>query len=171
MPSGRTQLVSDNLVEFAVGALATKAAEAANSKIDASREQGVKIKKLMAHMSFGGKTATEGPLVVGCAFENYTDAELAEFFLADPQKHEDPALADQANRRIVPLWVISRAATGSEATPSASDMVLKDMRIPSFEVEEGTPVKWWLFNADTSVLTTGMTLIISAQWVTEWLKD
>ncbi len=171
MPSGRTQLVSDNLVTFAVGALATKAAEAANSKIDSNREQGVKIKKLMAHMSFGGKTATEGPIVIGAAFENYTDAELAEFFLADPQKHEDPALADNANRKIVPMWVISRAATGSPVTPSNSDTLLQDMHVPSFEVEEGVPIKWFAFNADTNVLTTGMTLIISAQWVTEWLKD
>ncbi len=171
MPSGRTQLVLDELVALAPGNLASKGVVAGSSLIDNNREQGSKLRRCKAYMEFRSKTANEGPLIVGLTGLNYTTAEIAEALTADPQKHEDPTESDHANRKVFPVWVIPHIATGMSPTPNHPDTLLTDIQVPSWVVDEGELVRWFVFNADTSAVTTGILIIIVAQWVAEWLHD
>ncbi len=171
MPTGRTQLISDDLIIVTPGALATKSAVSTTSKIDSAHDQGVKIKKCFAKMEFRAKTVNEGPLIVGYCADNLTNAEIAEFFTADPQRFEDAGQSDPANRKVMPLWVIPHIATASAPVPQTDSLYLNEVRSPGFEVIEGSLIKWFAYNADTGTLTTGILIVIVAQWLVEWLRD
>ncbi len=149
-----------------IGTLADVTAIVLNTKIDASREQGVKIRQLKASMSYNGKTASEGPLIVGVAVE-LTAVEIAEAMNADPQRWDDTDAKDKGNRKVFPIWTIPAGVlTGDDRNQK-----LEEINIPWKIIPEGSTLKWFVFNASGSTLTTGTIVHVHAAAVTEWLND
>ncbi len=104
-----------------VGGLAAGAAVTTGTKIDASRLQGTRIHKMKYHFSFIGKTADEGPLVLGFHRANISATEIAEFYAADPQSSLDVPGIDQANFDVYPAVLIARQQTATAPIPDHMD--------------------------------------------------
>lgn len=160
------QQVQYLIVEVALGTLANLTVTGATTQIDASRDNGMRIKQLKAAVSFKGKTAGEGPLIAGLCAQDLTNAEIAEALVADPQKTVDTPSSEQGNRRVFPIWNIG---PGLVADDSITE--LKEVHYPWKMIGEDEGLKFFVMNNDGSSLTTGTTMTLFAAVVGEWLRD
>ncbi len=169
---GERYLLSEDLL---VGVASTLAADTGiffspTSRHDASRLQGSKLRKGWCAWSWVGKTANEGPVILGYAID-LSVAELAEFFDADPQRSQDTGKSEQASRAVIPVAVIPKQCTASSSTPSYGDIRLQRMPVFSYHVKEGIDLKWFMYNRGSAALTTGLVVSGWAMWQAEWLND
>ncbi len=171
MPTGRTQVIHDLDITLTLGTLAQNTALKVNAKVDNTREQGAEMEKVRAKMEWRGKTTNEGPIIVGISVD-LSATEIAEALVADPQKFEDTGSANEANRKVFPIWKIPFISTGSAVGSGADYAVteLRDVRMPSWHVMEGSFLGWWAFNVGAA-LTTGSLIHIAAGYVTKWMRD
>ncbi len=137
------------------------------TKVDASRENGIRIQKLMCAMTFSGKTAAEGPIVVGLASTDLSTTEIKECIDADPQKPDDTPASEQVMRQVMPIWVIGKTETASQNSPYRYE----EIPYPWKEVAEGDGLAWFAMNEDGSALTTGTEIEIQGVLIGEWLND
>ena len=135
-------------------------------RVDASRENGVRITKLKAAVSYNGKTATEGPLLVGLCSTDLSTTEIAEALAADPQKPDDVPASEQVMRQVFPIWLIP---AGPASEPDTKELV--EISYPWKEVAEGDGLAWFVQNRDGNALTTGCTIEIHGVCIGEWLND
>ncbi len=154
-----------------LGALAGAAAIFGASKIDAGREQGFRIMKSRLFISMTGKTATEGPILLGVCANIPTAADLAGLLALNPQDISDnPERADN--------WFVKMLdQIGLETVSYPNNpMVLKT---PSYSISygrngwsipEGSALNYFAFNAGAS-LTTGTVFLIAAEHFGVWLRD
>ncbi len=171
MPVGRTQLNYDDEVIITLSTLGLRTAITRDSDIDSTRLQGATLRKVKASMFFDGKTTGEGPITVGLAAD-LSAVEIKEALGGDPQRFKDPGKAEEANRRVFPIWVIPRNATASSPTPNPDSVYLRNIGVPSWKLIEGTTLRWFAFNANSSAALTDGTLVrISAVVVSRWEMD
>ncbi len=169
MPSGRTQIIHETNISQLLSTLAGVSTITAASRIDGSRQQGCKILKCKAAMFFDGKTTDEGPLIVGIAA--VSSGNISEAFVADPRRFEDPGLADDANRKVFPIWSIARRSVQSNSDTDDNMKMLEDIRMPTWTLTEEEALVWFIFNRSGSALTNGTTVRINAVFVTRWERD
>ncbi len=173
MPQGRTQLVVNNRVLITPGALLTKAAKTQGSnRLDGATEQGFKLKKCKAAMSWSGKTDGDGGILVGI-HRGLTAAEVAEFYEANPQFFKDPSDSEEGNRAVFPVWFIPEQGTDQWGTTNHNSLNEKlwNIKVPTWEFIEGRSLSWHAFNCGTGTLTSGLLILIAAIYVIEWLRD
>ncbi len=161
--SGRQQ-VQHLSNELALLTLANLTALISNTNIDASRDQGVRIKQLKVAATIKGLTAGEGPIVWGLALE-LTAVEIAECLLADPQAMQDTDAADKANRRVFPIGVFTMD------TASDDPQGFREVGFPWKEIPEESTLKFYAWNTSGAALTTGAKITWNAAVVQEWLRD
>ncbi len=147
-----------------VGTLANNTAIIGNTNIDATREQGIRLKQLKAGYLLTGQTGDEGPLIYGWCLE-LTAVEVAEAILADPQDSEDTNAKDNANRKVFPVGIFG------VSTQIEMNRDLKEVNFPWKEIIEGATLKWFVFNASGSTFTTGAVAHLFAATVQEWARD
>lgn len=171
MPAGRTQLVHLNTT-FSLGALGFDAVISQATKIDNARQQGIRLLKVKGTWDADGKTANEGPVVVGFNM-GLAATEVAEAFVADPQIFEDAGASEQANRKCYPVASIPYSATGlqNSGTGQLSNSRWWDQRVPSWEFPEGRGLNLFAINRGAANLTTGTTIRFVGVAVTKWLDD
>ena len=135
-------------------------------KVDASRENGSRIKKIRYAVTYRGKTSGEGPLMFGICDSNLTVAELDECLDSDPQGPQAVPEQEESMRKVVILGVIPQNATQSPAD-------IQPMRSAKWfwDVDEGSGLQFWVRNNDGSALTTGASVDITALILGEWLSD
>lgn len=172
MPSGRTQLVVNNLITISAGNLASKAAVITNTKVDTNRLQGARISKVKGACHWRSKTDGDGPVIVGIS-AGLSATEVAAFFTADPQKIDDPGSAETANRRVYPIWWIPEAGADQWPTGAASSRIERiiNLGVPSWTIIEGEALTWFIFNAGAGSMTTGFDVDIFSIIVTTWERD
>ncbi len=152
--------------EVALSTLASGAAIIVNTKIDSTRTQGATLEKLwMPNPSWEGKTAGEGPLLWGLAWEN-TAILIAEAINSDPQDEDDSVEVEESTRKVVILGAIP---AGGVADINPSNYIRR--KIPWKEVPEGATLKFFVFNADAAALSTGCTVKFNGFAVTRWRDD
>ena len=160
------QIVSYLNKAVALSSLAAGASIIVNTKIDSSREQGLTLKKMMMPMpSWAGKTAGEGPLIYGIAWD-LTATLIAEAINADPQDEDDTTEIEESARKLIVLGTIPAGGV-ADVNPSRYERV----GIPWKEVPEGTTLKFFVHNADSSVLTTGTVVKFNAVVIGHWRDD
>ncbi len=160
------QIISYLNKEVALSTLASGASIIVNTKIDSSREQGVTLKKMdMPMPSWAGKTAGEGPLIYGVSWD-LTAALIAEAINADPQDEDDTVEVEESKRKLVVLGTIPAGGV-ADINPSR----YRRVPIPWKEVPEGTTLKFFVHNADSSALTTGTVVKFNALVVANWRDD
>lgn len=160
-------LVYDN-VALTLSTLGASTALSASSRIDGSRENGFRIIKTQYWLDWIGKTAPEGPLIFGISF-GLSVAQIAACITADPQsKREDFNVHDTA-LPVFPLALIPIASTGKAATPDDA-VPMREITL-RWSAPEGTSMNWFVFNADTSALTTGTSVVVFAKHFGVWLND
>ena len=160
------QQVQHIVAEIALSTLASLTAIAVILTPDSSRDQGVRIKQLKLACTYKGKTAGEGPLMVGLCDSNLSVAEIAEALVADPQHVGDVPATEQGNRRVFPIWNIGPALVAGDSVEG-----FEDVHYPWKTMEEGIGLKLFVFNADGSALTTGTIVTVTGSTVQEWLRD
>ncbi len=146
--------------------LANLTALIGNTNIDSSRESGVLLKQLKAAYAMVGLTAGEGPIIYGWCL-NLTATEVAEAMNADPQFIEDVNDVDLANRKVFPVGIFGMGVN----TPLNADLKYQEVHFPWKEIPEGSTLKWFVFNASGSTLTTGATALMVGSVVQVWLRD
>ncbi len=167
MPSGRTQVIHESL-EFTPGALTGPQASIGNTKIDSSRGQGARITKFKAAISWSGKTADEGPILVGYS-TGLTSTEVKETLIANPQRSDDIPAIEESNRKVFPVWMIPKQ--GTDKTASNSNFNMRNVTgFPWREIPEGQTLNVWAFVL-SDVIATGFQIQFQHVWVTEWMRD
>ncbi len=161
-----TQQVQHINRSVTVGALATITVAGSATNIDAARLQGVRIKKIRGNVSWFGKTTLEGPVMYGLASIDLSNSEIAEALNADPQSENDQPASDRGNRKVVPMGIIPRA-TEVDGRNMRSFM---NITWPWKVIPVGSGLKIWVFNLDTSTLTTGMEVKFNLAIVQEWIR-
>ncbi len=150
--------------EITVGALTTLAVAGSSTMIDSSRLAGMRIKKMKYAVQYKDKTASEGPLLLGMASVDLSNAEIAEALVADPQSPRDQPAAEQANRQVFPLAMLpaSVEVAGNEI------QALRSLRYPWKRILEGNGLKYFVQNLDGSTLTSGTLVTVFTAVVGTW---
>ncbi len=159
------QQVQHGITVVAAGTLAGNDTITASMQIDASRNQGVRIKQLKAAFQYNGKTDDEGPIMYGLSLD-LSAAEVEEALEADPQGTGDTPAIEQANRKVFPIGVFDQ-----KNLVRSGPIMLEEVHLPWKEIEEGTGIQLWIHNYDASALTTGGGLTMMWTAVQEWLRD
>ncbi len=167
MPKGRTQVLHGQIV-LTLSTLANNTAILGNTKIDASVQQEAQITKVKVHAEVTGKTAAEGPIIVGLS-SGLSNAEIAEGMIADPQRMGDPGSSEQANRKIYPFLVIRKGVTAQAAIPEHLD-VMRNISAPSWKTLEEDALSFFAFNRGAA-LTAGTVITILFTLVIKWGFD
>lgn len=151
-----------DVIRMSLGAMSSDTATAATTKCDTTRLQGFRVLRTEWFAQWDDFTAGEGPVVWGFCGD-LTAAEVAEVFLADPQRANDTNLAEQAER---PLWIQDIYSDIGD-----SYCISKGVWKPNWSFPEGTPLKAFAFNPNSEAITTGSTMLIVAKHFGVWLKD
>ncbi len=161
--------ISNHSTQMTVGTAASNAVVSTSTKVDAARTTGLRVKKIMAAMTFAGKTEGEGPFFVGISQSGWTDTEISEAIIADPQGPQDGSDQDEAVREIVPIWVIPQGGTESDVDQGE----IRFRKIPYFwhNVPEGTGISFWVMNKTGAQATTGLVVNVHSIIVGEWNRD
>ncbi len=167
MSNSKEQKVYDTQF-IALGALAAATAVIAATKIDATREQGCRIKDIFGIMTHNGKTAGQGPVYYGFADANLSVAEIAEIFEADPQSQDDVPATEQIDRRII---VVGQAPHPEAIQEIANEKWERLMWPSSWVLKEGGGLNIFAFNRGTGTLTTGMVTRFDGMFNTVLLED
>ncbi len=160
------QQVQHIVAELAISTLANLTALTVALPMDAARENGVRMKKLMLAINYRGKTASEGPLRVGLCDSTLNVTEIKEALEADPQFFEDIPASEEANRRVFTVWTIPAGLVADEHTQR-----IREVHYPWKDVQEGQGIKVFVFNDSGATMTTGMVLTVTGVAVQEWLRD
>lgn len=165
---GKLAILHDQ-VTITVGALAALDLISQTSKIDSSRTRGFRVMRYEYGIVYRGKTASEGPLLVGDAFNPSATADMEECLEADPQDDfsSDGSVAQNiANRPVQELGLIAYNETAGKLFDGGFRV-----RKPTWSCPEGGTLQFWVYNLGGSQLTTGtvVTIVIKAYGV--WLND
>ncbi len=151
-------------VGITLGTLGSATVTGNDSKIDTARAQGFRVLRTEWFIIMDGLTQDEGPILVGLAHD-LGATEIDECIEADPQRPNDPAVSEKANRPVWPLTYLWRDSAGN------GQIVDKGVIKLNWSIQEGTLLKWWAKNTDASALTTGAIVKIRAKHFGVWLKD
>ncbi len=137
-----------------------------NTRIDATRLQGCRLKDIFGTFNWEGKAANEGPVYYGfCA--GLTVAQIAEVFNADPQSQDDPT-GDESMQRLI---VVGQMPFADQSDIIEDDHWHKLMWPSSWQIREGDTFDVFAFNRDSGALTTGALLHFDGMFNTEWRQD
>ncbi len=158
-------------IAFLLGALGATDEIVQNSSIDGSRDQGFRIVKSDIFVTMTGKTTAEGPILFGVACNLPLAADVGKVLQADPQdKNADNARGKGTFIKmltkigLVPtVWPNSDHGEGSHYTVHYGKN--------GWSIPEGQSLVYWARNNDSSALTTGTSIQISAEHFGVWLDD
>ncbi len=157
-----------------VGALTTLNLISQALKIDGTRLQGYRLAKMRIAVQLEGKTATEGPLIWGFS-ANMTEAQTELALESDPQgKARDIARGDGSWIKIMGLIPVAftvgplTGAGGGTSQTLVAELI--DVKV-NWSITEGNDFRIWVYNMDTSTITTGTILTLVGEFFGVWLND
>ncbi len=168
-----TQVVDD--WQITVGAMAANDVLTVTSKIDTTRESGMRVISGRFSCQYSGKTEGDGPLLWGIAIAA-SAASVEEILEDDPQAiFSDPEQGGAEFFKI--MGVIAENSPGKTAAGDGSKSGSGHEGVPwidqkiNWTVNEGTELSYFLWNPTGSALTTGSTVLGQAQINGVWLRD
>ncbi len=157
---------------FQLGTLAPLDAIAQVTKIDASREQGMRITKAVGNWFIDDLTGGQGPILVGMSVGVASAALVEECLEADPQNVDDTAAMEQSARKIAPQAVLTQDSDGAIGGGDGYWPQLRKVYIPWKEIPEGSGLSLWAYNTSSAALsTTDPQVTFIGVIVGEWLRD
>lgn len=157
------------VITITVGALASQTAVLGSSKIDASRENGFRIMKTEYEIDYRGKTASEGPVEIGFAY-NQSATLIGETLADDPQSRVEDENAGETKRPVYPLEMVPYNVTNKHGTNPTVPTALRSMTA-RWSIPEGNKFDAYAYNWGGGALTTGMTITIRCKHYGVWLRD
>ncbi len=166
-------MLYDNNFTLAVGALASLDAIYQASKIDGSRLQGWKEIYCEITAQVTGKTSAEGPLLWGLA-ANLTASQIEVILEEDPQSKTTPITrADGSWLKVLGMIpLLTNAAPLTGGTGDGSDGAANPLRVKvNWSIPEGLDFGMFVYNMDSSVVTTGTLIRAYMEHYGVWLRD
>jgi len=121
-----------------------------------------RLASVNATWAINGLTVTEGPILVGIAHGDYTDAEIEEAIEASASiLKADKIAAEQANRLVRIVGVLG--LTGNAEI--GDGMVIKTKL--NWAIPEGVVLKFFAYNQNASPLSTGAVVNVAGM---TWIK-
>jgi len=158
----------DNNGTLTLGAQGALDVLSTNTKIDGARKQGFRVTKSNWFFQATGKTATEGPIIIGIAC-NADAAEIEAAIEADPQAPSDDDSRGMGVY-IKPLFLMGIAQT---EFPAAGDAVMKPFTVSygknGWSIPEDQALTVWAYAM--GALTTGTVIRFFAEHFGVWLRD
>ncbi len=156
-------------ISLDLGTLGVADVITAESSIDGSRKQGFRVTKSKILLEMSGKTAGEGPILFGVA-ANFPGAPEVELALeADPQGRNEQ---DSARGKGTFLKVLALFMSVPINIPTTRPQMFEfSYGKNGWSVPEAEKLVYWARNQDTSALTTGTRISISAEHFGVWLRD
>ncbi len=155
---------------FQLGTLAPLDVIASVTEIDASREQGIRVKKIVGNWFIEDLTAGQGPILVGMEIGVPSAALVEEALEADPQDIDDTVAMEQANRAVMPQKLLTHSMD-TEGSPGVLNYQ-EDIYLPFRNIPEGTGLGLWAYNTSAAALSTTDPLVsFIGTVVGEWLRD
>ncbi len=162
-------LLYDDIV-ITLGALGANSVAITASKIDAARENGFRVIKTQYWIDWQGKTAVEGPVIVGYAFGMDANA-ISATISSDPQSSNLDFVDGETKNPVFPMELIPFASTdGGGATPGQGGFTMGEV-VPRWSVPEGSNLNWFARNLGGAGMTTGTVVLIFAKHFGVWLRD
>ncbi len=155
---------------IALTTLANNTAIIGNLPIDATREQGVRMRKFLYHVSSKGDVTQQYPIIYGLAIE-LTAVEIAAALLADPQGIDDQPEMEKTTRKCWVLGTLRNAPSSNGSGAEEMGYTYKKAYFPFKEIPEGSTLKWFVMNLSGAALTGAKIATITATAVQEWLRD
>ncbi len=150
-----TKHMTFDTATLTISTLAADAAQTTGTKIDAARLQGTRIHRLEYIIDWRAKTVDDGPLFIGFHRASISAAEVAEFYLADPQSSLDVPAIDQARFDVYPAQMIPRKATAGPGLTNDAIVDWKVLNWPWKNLPEDDALNVHAFNAGNGAFTTG----------------
>ncbi len=116
-----------------------------------------------AHLAWAlrGGTVGEGPIIVGIAHDDYTDAEIEEFIENTAGWTQGDKVAQEIARRLI--RTVGKFAL--QASTATTEQVLNDgkpIKTPlRFGVTAGQGLKFWAYNSGAGALMTGTVIEVN----------
>ncbi len=133
--------------------------------IDASRLNGVQIKKMWAALAVLGRTPGEGPILWGFSRNVGTVTQLKEWLEADPQGPSNTAEIKKTESDVFIMGWLDRPDLAAYGGP------LRSVRFPWKSFGEDDQMSIWVFNDSGATLTTGMAIRVETMIAGEWKND
>ncbi len=112
----------------------------------------------------------EGPITVGWAPGDLTDAEIEECIEAVPLHDSDYPAIEHSQRPVFPLETFSMLIdTTNGLNVGAVPLVKQGEFKPRWRIQEETGWRWWAYNHSGSALATGGFVEVFAKWFGVWL--
>ncbi len=158
--------------DFLLGTLAPLDAIQQVTKIDASRNQGIKVKKIVGNWTIDDLTAGQGPILVGMSTGLASASLVEECLEADPQGLEDAAAMEKSNRKVAPQALLTQSSDGAVGGGEGVFRVQSEQYFPWKEIPEESGLELWAYNTSAAALsTTDPTVKFVGVVVGEWLRD
>ncbi len=154
-----------------IGTLAADAAVTSGTKIDGSRLQGTRIKRMEYYIDYRAKTIDDGPLFVGFHRSSISSSEIVQFYLADPQSTMDVPDIDLARLDIYPAQIIPAKATAGPGVTNDAVVSYKRLNWPWKNLPEGDALNVHAFNAGNVQFTTGALVDVHVKIIEEFNNE
>ncbi len=135
-----------------LGALTSQNAVA--TTFDSTVDDSTYLLSIEATYSISAHTAGEGPIVCGVAHNDYSAAEIVEWYIANGAWDRADKVAQEHNRRKIRQVGIF---PGVSAIETLNDGIPVKTKL-GFIVEDGQTLSLWALNEDAATLTTGTVL-------------
>ncbi len=136
--------------EIVLGALSTDTLISESSGGSAVSNR-VRVASIDVMVGIHNHTAGEGPIVIGVAKGDYTDAEIQEWFLALAAWNDEDEIAREQSKRYCRVLGMLGGASVSERLWDGRQ---RKFRL-NWSIGEGQSINFWAFNSDSNDLTTG----------------
>ncbi len=150
------EMRSFNIIDMDLATLANLTSVQQATKIDTARLQGCVPGPIEYSIEYTAKPATTGPLIYGLV-DSLSNAELAEWFAADPQHDADAGESEASTRSILILGYILKQGTATSNDGLGDAGMIKRLRWPGWDIIEGEQLAFFVFNL--GIALTGNTLI------------
>ncbi len=159
--------IQGDIQTLAPGVLGANAADQDPILQFTANTNGLRISKLRYYIELTGKTAAEGPFIIGFAANKISSTLLA---LRIRDANADGELSDSSIGTQIwvrPVMVIAKAETSLKSHDNGKYI---DIDV-NWTIPEGSELIFWIFNPTGSNATTGMNLTAIVEAYGVWLND
>ncbi len=148
---------------------------ASNDLISVQQGQASKEDLKLLHCKYffsflpGGSDGFEGPIIVGWAPGDMTDAEIEEAIEANPLVDNDYPAIEQSQRPFFPLEILLNIQETTNLNNLGGRLVAQGEFKPRWRIQELTGWRWFAYNMSGAALATGGIVEVWAKWFGVWL--
>lgn len=147
---------------MAIGNLASKDLVGQVGDYNAVLQDDFRLMKSEFYISVDAFTSNEGPIIVGIADGQLTDAEIEECIEARPNDRNHNVAHEQSQRPVWPLCILDYQSVGAKCS-------WQDEKTLKWTFSDTEAWKYWVYNPSGAALSTGGVVRIFAKHYGVWV--